>query len=544
MLPESEERAARLAVSRFGAEASKVRSLYQQARAAQTQGKGTDLLDILVQQKVLTAAQAQDLRLGLDATQIDPFRKAEPAANPPTNGTASGSSDSSVAGLTQLGEYRILRPIGEGGMGSVFLGYSEKDHRHVAIKVLPDALASNQGAIDRFHREAKSGALLNHPNIVRILGVGKDQATQRLYLVMEYVDGLSALQLLRRHGHLTVGDAVHLALDVARGLEHAHSRNIIHRDIKPDNILITQTGVAKLTDLGLAKRTDETSHLTAARQGFGTPYYMPYEQAVNAKHADGRSDIYALGATLYHLVAGEVPFQGKTALEIVELKSIGEFAPASSHNDKVPAALDAILARMLAREPADRYQTASELIVELERSGLAAPVPSFVDEDRALRDPVVRERLAASAQATAAELHIPLKETPAETRGIQADVWYLRYQDKGGGWCKAKATTEQVLKRIREHRFPLDVEASHHHHGEFQPLVSFTEFSGAIAETGGKSKKMRAATNGSSKAVPFANGQPSAAPAPNRSRVWVVATAGALAGLSGCLVLAKFLLGL
>src|SRR5262249_2236095 len=160
----------------------------------------------------------------------------------------------------------------------------------------------------------KSGALLNHPNIVRNLTVGQDRATGKHYLVLEYVDGPSAHALLDRFGRLPVGDAVHVALDVARALEHAHSRNVVHRDIKPDNILITTSGVAKLSDLGLAKRTDEASHLTGARQGFGTPYYMPYEQAMNARLADGRSDIYALGATLYHLVTGEVPFPGSSHL--------------------------------------------------------------------------------------------------------------------------------------------------------------------------------------------------------------------------------------
>src|SRR5262249_22290853 len=161
-------------------------------------------------------------------------------------------------------------------------------------------LAASQASVDRFYREAKSGALLNHPNVVRNLAVGQDRATGKHYLVLEFVDGASAHALLQRYGRLSVGDAVHIALDTARALEHAHSRSIVHRDIKPDNILITRSGLAKLADLGLAKRTDEASHLTAARQGFGTPYYMPYEQAMNAKYADGRSDIYALGATLYH----------------------------------------------------------------------------------------------------------------------------------------------------------------------------------------------------------------------------------------------------
>src|SRR5205085_3416730 len=173
--------------------------------------------------------------------------------------------------------------------------------------------------------------------------------------VLEYVDGPSAHSLLERFGRLAVPDAVHIILDIARALEHAHSRNIVHRDIKPDNILLTQSGVAKLADLGLAKRTDEASHLTAARQGFGTPYYMPYEQAMNAKYADGRSDIYALGATLYHLVTGDVPFPGENHLEIVSKKDVGLYTPASVVNSAVPVALDDILERMLARDPGDRY---------------------------------------------------------------------------------------------------------------------------------------------------------------------------------------------
>ena len=127
--------------------------------------------------------------------------------------------------------------------------------------MLPDHLNSNHAAIDRFYREAKSGALLNHPNIVRNLAIGQDQATWKHYLVMEFVDGPSALELLQRHGQLAVGDAVHLILDVARVLEQARSRHIVHRDIKPDNILITLSGTP-LSDLGLAKRTDEASHLT------------------------------------------------------------------------------------------------------------------------------------------------------------------------------------------------------------------------------------------------------------------------------------------
>jgi serine/threonine-protein kinase len=291
-------------------------------------------------------------------------------------------------------------------------------------------------------------------------------------MVLEYVDGPSAEALLEERGRLSVGDAVHITLDIARALEHAHSRNIVHRDIKPTNILLTRSGVAKLSDLGLAKRIDETSHLTAMRQGFGTPYYMPYEQAVNAKNVDGRSDIYALGATLYHLVTGEVPFSARSPLEIIEKKGRGVFPPASSVFEGVPPILDRILERMMALRPSDRYQMASELIVELERAGLAAPVLSFVNLDVAMQDPVTRARLFSPAQATVPDLRGLAGKA---TDNGNPDVWYLRYQDPKGRWCKAKATTQQIVQRLRKGILPEGAEACHEPQGEFRPLAAYPE---------------------------------------------------------------------
>jgi serine/threonine-protein kinase len=377
-----------------------------------------------------------------------------------------------------LGGYRILRRLGEGGMGAVYLAYHGDKDQQVAIKVLGDHLASNQGYVDRFYREAKSGALLNHPNIVRTLRVGQDQATALHYLVLEFVDGQTAQSLLDKQGRLALGDAVHIALDVARALEHAHSRNIVHRDIKPDNILITRSGVSKLVDLGLARRTDETSHLTAARQGFGTTYYMPYEQAVNARHADGRSDIYALGATLYHLVTGSVPFPGDNHLDVVEKKNQGVFTPASKLNAAVPPMLDHILSRMLAREPRNRYQTASELIVDLERSRLAAPVPTFADPSQALQDPWVQQCLASSAEPTRLDPEMPPIVSPPAPEPLPKvnGVWMLRYRNPAGKVCRARATTEQIVARLRRGRLSLKIEARRADSKDYHALPFFPEF--------------------------------------------------------------------
>jgi serine/threonine-protein kinase len=359
-------------------------------------------------------------------------------------------------------------------MGSVYLAYHEGQKEQVAIKVLADHLASNHGFIARFYREARSSGVLNHPNIVRGIGVDQDPASGKHYLVLEFVDGISAHALLDLQGRLPVGDAVHIASDVARALEHAHSRNIIHRDIKPDNILLAKSGVAKLADFGLAKRTDEASNLTAARQGFGTSYYMPYEQALNARQADGRSDIYALGATFYHLLTGEVPFSGENHLEVVEKKGRGEFVQASLLNPAVPPALDRIVDKMLARDPINRYQTASELIVDLERTRLAAALPSFADPDAALHDPWVRACMTAVAQPTRPDLETAgLQSTPIESLD---DSWTLRFRSRDGRWIRVKGSESQISQRLRTGRMPKDVRLCRPGETVFRPVAEFPEF--------------------------------------------------------------------
>ncbi len=402
----------------------------------------------------------------MENTHLDPAQPAPRSPDPPQD-------------LRILGEYRLLRLLGEGGMGAVYLGWKEGDDAQVAIKVLSDALSGSQDYIDRFYREAKSGKLLNHPNIVRTLNCGQDEKTGKHYLVLEYVDGPNALDLLKRLGRLPIGDAVHIALDIARALEHAHSRNVIHRDIKPDNILITLAGVAKLADLGLAKRTDETSHLTSMRQGFGTSHYMPYEQAFNARSADNRGDIYALGATLYHLATGTTPFPGDQHMDIVEKKKKGYFAPARSVIPKAPPALDAILARMLARLPADRYQTASALIVDLERSGLSASLPTFADPELAKTDPWMQACLASSSERTRLDPNSPPRK--AEPSQAEADdLWVLRFRNREGRVCKTQATTGQIIERLHERRMPHRVVARRPSQPKYRPLTFFPEFQVAL----------------------------------------------------------------
>jgi serine/threonine-protein kinase len=470
MLTESQKRAAALAVHRYGVDRVRVRETAAALQQSQTAGQAEDLLHALVREGLLGPAQAKELMHALEQTQIDP-RLTPPEPSPAEPGQP-------VPELRRLNSYQILRRLGEGGMGAVFLAYEKGQRRQVAIKVLPDALAANEAYVERFYREAKSASQLDHPNIVRFVDVGRDSASGKHFLVLEYVDGPSAHALLDRYGRLAVGDAVHIVLDIAHALEHAQSRNIVHRDIKPDNILLTQSGVAKLADLGLAKRVDEDSHLTGARQGFGTPFYMPYEQAINAKQADGRSDIFALGATLYHLLTGTVPFPGQSPLEIAEKKSSGTFVPVRALDADVPESLERILTKMLARNPDDRYQTASELIVDLERSGLAALVPSFVDPELALQDPLVRARLTTPAQPTQLDLNGSHKSPSAD---VNPDVWYVRYRNPEGRWCKTRASTAEVHSRLRAGRLPPTSEAGHLPQEGFRPLHTYPEFRASVA---------------------------------------------------------------
>jgi serine/threonine-protein kinase len=486
-----EKKAAKLAITRFGADQKRVELLLQEAEAARRNGQPADLLELLVRSRLLSRSQVVQLRDALDKTQLDPSSVVEvarvspqPPPDPPTRIDLNLQAEKE---REMVGAYRLLRKLGEGGMGEVYLAFDDRADRSVAIKILSTFLASKPELVERFQREARHALHLEHVNIVRGYEVGKDEKSGKHYLVMEYVDGPSAQALLDEYGRLSVGDALHIGLDIARALEYAQSRNIVHRDIKPENILCTRTGVVKLADLGLAKEIGQASNLTATRQGFGTPYYMPYEQAISAKAADGRSDVFALGATLYHLITGQVPFQAESQVEILELKEKGIYYPASMVRTGLPEQVNHILDRMMARDPRDRYQTASDLIVDLERSKLATPVLSFVDQAAALSDPVVRARVESANQATQIDVNAPPREPPPRT-------WHLRYHDdRTGQLCEITASTDQVLRRIRQRKLNGTVQASLAVSGPYKWLSDYPEFAEAMRQLGLSRSKVRMA---------------------------------------------------
>ncbi|MFN6311170.1 MAG: serine/threonine protein kinase, partial [Planctomyces sp.] len=257
--------------------------------------------------------------------------------------------------VTQLGDFALQRELGQGGMGKVFLARQVSLDRLVAVKTLSRELSKKEGFIARFEREARAMAKIDHPNVLKIYAV--DSAHGIHFAAIEYVDGQSLQKWLDQLGRLSVGDAVHLAIRCAEALRYAHAENMVHRDIKPDNILLTKKGVVKVADFGLAKAMDDDVSMTQSGTGLGTPLYMAPEQARNAKHVDSRCDIYALGVTLYHMLTGQLPYTGKTTLEVIMAKEKGRYASARTLRPELSERLDMIVDKMMAKDPAQRYKS-------------------------------------------------------------------------------------------------------------------------------------------------------------------------------------------
>ncbi len=266
----------------------------------------------------------------------------------------------------RIAGYEVLEWIGRGGMGSVYRAHQVTMDRDVALKLLTPALASNARFIRRFIREARAAGRLNHGNLVRVYDVGESEG--RYFISMEYVEGRTVKQILRRVGRMGVADSLKIIEQVSAALDCAHSFKIIHRDIKPDNIMIDTRGSAKLCDLGLAKELEagplqDTD--TQDGQTMGTPHYMSPEQARAAGTVDARSDLYSLGATLYHMITGKVPFDGDTPIEVL-MKVNSLPVPRPDRIDPLlPPPLNRLILRLLAKNPAERPSSAREVLREV-----------------------------------------------------------------------------------------------------------------------------------------------------------------------------------
>ncbi|HEX4594070.1 MAG TPA: protein kinase [Bryobacteraceae bacterium] len=286
---------------------------------------------------------------------------------------------------TMIAHYRVVSPLGQGGMGAVYLADDERLGRRVALKVLPPEFAHDPDRMHRFVQEAKLASALTHPNVATIFEIG--QHGELWFLAMEYVEGRPLAERIRE-GPMKTADLVPIGMQVADALDDAHSKGIIHRDIKPANLMITPRGHVKVLDFGLAKlqggpkRAEETQLLTSAGMVIGTVEYMSPEQALG-REVDARTDIFSLGVVLYEMTTGRLPFSGSTPSETMARILQAQPDAIARFNYEVPEDLDRSIRKCLEKDPGRRYQSARELLVDLknlerdsssERAAIAAPV--------------------------------------------------------------------------------------------------------------------------------------------------------------------------
>jgi serine/threonine protein kinase len=348
--------------------------------------------------------------------------------------------DAPTATGLRFGQYDVLSKVGEGGAGAVYKARHRDTGDVVALKVLPPHMAANPVVLRRFAKEFRATRLLDHPNIVRALDFG---AAGTPYLVMEFVEGISLGERLQNEGPLPEAEAVRLIAQVAEGLAQAHRQGLIHRDVKPDNILVTPDGQAKLIDLGLVKDDDTDTNLTRTGRGLGTPHFMAPEQFRGAKNVDQRGDIYSLGATLYQLVTGRLPFDAVGGpVEALSKKILNDLTP-----------------------PRLLVPTLSE---QVERAILRSMNAS-------------RERRPATCQAFLDDLLGRTKD-PVE---LPSDVWHLTYRDGDGRERTAAGSTAQLRKWFTDGRMRgvREVRASRSEEGPFLPLGAIEGLRDLIARS-------------------------------------------------------------
>ena len=297
------------------------------------------LLEIMIEAKVLTRGQANRLL---------------------HEGVGDTSKKFEIPG------YQVLERLGKGSMGLVFKAKQLSVDRLVAIKILLDTLAQNKEYIKRFEREAKIAARLSHNNVVNAIDAG--EVNGHYYFVMEYVEGMTIKDVLDRDEFYEEKEAIRIVMAVAEALKHAHERGLIHRDIKPENVILTKEGNVKLADLGLARLTDDYKWgLAEAGRAIGTPYYISPEQVRGQTNIDIRADIYSLGATLYHMVTGKVPYSGETPNEVMK-KHVDPnvaFVPPDHLNANLSSGLGMVVETMMAKNRENRYANPDDLILDL-----------------------------------------------------------------------------------------------------------------------------------------------------------------------------------
>jgi len=341
--------------------------------------------------------------------------------------------------LQSIGNYDLVEKIAEGGMGAIYRGRHKQTGAIVAVKVMPPHLASQTVLLKRFEQEFRAASRLDHPNIVRALDYGDTGPMP--FLVMEFVEGESMGQRLERDGRMAEADAIRIIAQVAQGLHRAHKMNLVHRDVKPDNILLSTEGVAKLADLGLVKETDTDLNLTKTGRGLGTPHFMAPEQFRNAKNADIRCDIYSLGATLYQMVTGELPFKSNGPLDAWMKKIENKLDPPRKLVPTLSERIDWAIMRAMSADPNQRPSSCREFVEDL--TG-----------------------------------HSTRRVQTVQTSGAQQEVWYLVYKDDLGESHTVKGSTAAIRRSLKDGLLgdASNVRASRAKTGPFESLRGYPEF--------------------------------------------------------------------
>jgi serine/threonine protein kinase len=380
---------------------------------------------------------------------------------------AFGTSKSTLA---RVGSYDLIDPIAEGGMGTVYKGRNRDTGEIVAIKIVPEGMADNQTLQGRFQKEFKAASNLDHPNVVKALEYGV--LGGRPYLVMEFVDGESLGQRIERDGRIPEAEAIRIIALAAQGLHHAHKSGMVHRDVKPDNIIVTKDGQVKLLDLGLVKEADNDINLTRTGRGLGTPHFMAPEQFRNAKNADVRCDIYSLGATLYQMVTGELPFKSMGPLDAWMKKINNELMPPMQVVPELSERINWAILRAMSADSEKRPDSCREFIEDL--TG-----------------------------------HSTRKVQVPQTDGVPQDLWFLQYKDEAGETQLVKGNVGGIRRSLKEGLLgdASNVLASRSKSGEFLPLKSHPEFRDLVVSAAPLSSKSNSAVISASGGRPATPGR-------------------------------------
>ncbi len=347
--------------------------------------------------------------------------------------------DTSNLPVQSCGSYDLVEKVAEGGMGAIYKARHRESGQIVAIKIMPKHMAGNPVLLRRFEQEFRAASQLDHPNIVRGYDFGAVNGMP--YLVMEFVEGESLGTRLEREGKMPVNDAIKLIVQVAQGLHRAHKQGLVHRDVKPDNILVTPDGTAKLADLGLVKTADADLNLTKTGRGLGTPHFMAPEQFRDAKNADARCDIYSLGATLYMMVTGELPFRSNGPLDAWMKKKNNDLIPPRQLVPEVPERCEWAILRAMHPEKEQRPISCREFVEDL------------------------------TGHSTR---RLPTTDSSAPI----TEFWYLVYKDEDGVTHTVKGTTAAIRCSLKEKLLgdASNVRAARTKVGPFEPLRGFPEF--------------------------------------------------------------------